>query len=130
MERTRTYRGTHRNVQESGPGHRMAERPFEEGADGIGSKFMLKQRNNGIYTTVEQNVPERNTLSLNRRKVKAERTRSFLERIGAYHENIKHAQKQVRTYRNFSGTYQNVSQNAKPKVERTRTYQNPIELLQ
>ena len=65
MERTRTYRGTHRNVQESGPGHRMAERPFEEGADGIGSKFMLKQRNNGIYTTVEQNVPERTTFSLN-----------------------------------------------------------------
>ena len=120
MERTRTYRGTHQNVQESGPGHRMAKRPFEEGADGIGSKFMFKQRNNGIYTTVEQNVPERNTCALNRRNIRTERTRTFLERIRTYHKNIKHAQKQARTYRNFSGTYQNVPQNVKLMAERIR----------
>ena len=36
-----------------------------------------------------------------------ERTRTFLERIGTYHKNIKCAQSHVRTYRNCSGTYQN-----------------------
>ena len=83
-----------------------------------------------ICTTVEQNVPERTTLSLNQGKVRVERTGTVLERTRAYHKNIKHARKQVITYWNFSGTYQNVSQNTKPTVERTRTDQNPIELLQ
>ena len=47
-------------------------------------KFMLKPRNYGFYTTVEQNVPERTTLLSNQRKVRAERTRTFLERIRTY----------------------------------------------
>ena len=97
---------------------------------GRSRKLMLKQRNNIICATVKQNVPERTTLLSNQRKVRAERTRTFPERIGTYRENIKHAQKQVRTYRNFSGTYQNVPQNAKLMAERTRTYQNAIGFLQ
>ena len=51
---------------------------------GRSRKLMLKQRNNRICATVKQNVPERTTLLSNQRKVRAERTRTFLERIRTY----------------------------------------------